>query len=273
MIVKDRLFLLEQSDSFFRSAQTLPDSHGACRIIISLGEFLRFSASGRETELHCRQFQIIPPDEACTITQPVPQRANFLYLSLEPGFWDICAFRGPHTLYAAAKLPAAESCLEDRELENILALASKITSEYQMESQSYYAFRYSWISEILMDIYKNISPACPGPEENSVIPEIIRFLENSFTQKISIDMLSAKFFVSKYHLMRQFKKETGCTIHHFILNKRINHACSLMLRQVPPSEACYLSGFTDYSLFFKSFTKITGFSPSQYPSGLHSQTG
>ena len=67
MIVKDRLFLLEQSDSFFRSAQTLPDSHGACRIIICLGEFLRLSASGRETELHCRQFQIIPPDEACTI--------------------------------------------------------------------------------------------------------------------------------------------------------------------------------------------------------------
>lgn len=226
MIIRDHLFLLELSDTFSTSAK-----QDTCHIILNLSS----STAGQK----------------------------FLYLSLEPGFWEVCPIFAPKTIEVSTESGSAP-CLSDKNAQKILNLFSKISAEYQANSQAYSVFRYSWIAELLLNLINVPEESVPAPSHTSVIPEIIHFLEANYTQKISIDMLAEKFYISKYHLMRQFKKETGSTIHNFILNKRIAQACNLIKRQITPSEACYLSGFTDYSLFFKSFTKITGLSPSQY---------
>ena len=85
-------------------------------------------------------------------------------------------------------------------------------------------------------------------------------------ENISVNDLSLTFYISKYHLMREFKKVTGCTIHTFLLNQRISHAQQMIAKGIQAGTASTLVGFSDYSLFYRSFLKLTGTSPKEYSS-------
>ena len=56
---------------------------------------------------------------------------------------------------------------------------------------------------------------------NKKIIDIIQFVNENLSEDLSIDMLSERFYMSKYHMMRQFKDETGYSIHQYISEKRI----------------------------------------------------
>ena len=59
----------------------------------------------------------------------------------------------------------------------------------------------------------------PGPvlPKNKRIQEIMRYLDEHLTEDISIDHLAEKFYLSRYHMMRRFKEETGTTIQDAII--------------------------------------------------------
>lgn len=56
------------------------------------------------------------------------------------------------------------------------------------------------------------------------IEAILRYLSEHLTEPVSIDDLAARFFVSKYHMMRQFRAQTGYTIHGYLTGKRLMFA-------------------------------------------------
>ena len=47
------------------------------------------------------------------------------------------------------------------------------------------------------------------------------YLDEHFTEKISLDDLSDRFFINKYYLTRIFKETYGVTISHYVLFRRI----------------------------------------------------
>jgi len=73
---------------------------------------------------------------------------------------------------------------------------------------------------------------------------------------LSIESLAAKFYMSKYHLMHKFKKQTGFTLHSYILQKRLIKADTLIRSGTPVSQACEQSGFNDYSSFVRAYKKM-----------------
>ena len=98
------------------------------------------------------------------------------------------------------------------------------------------------------------------------IGRIISYISENYMENISVNELSLTFYISKYHLMREFKKVTGCTIHTFLLNQRISHAQQMIAKGIQAGTASTLVGFSDYSLFYRSFLKLTGTSPKEYSS-------
>ena len=46
------------------------------------------------------------------------------------------------------------------------------------------------------------------PRDGKIL-DILRYLETNLAEDISIDDLAAQFFISKYHMMRRFREETG----------------------------------------------------------------
>lgn len=244
---------------------SLHDSPG---IFINLGSILSLSWKEGTLKLRKNQFVILPSGGDCSLV--LFPEALYLYAVLDHQTTGIL----PVPLQAVPEICFGEVLsLGTEEAASVLTLSRKLLCGYQEKDWGYYHFRSSWISEILMNVLKCAYSVSGQHQDSTLIHRIILYLNENFTEKTSIDMLAEKFYISKYHLMRQFKKETGYTIHGFILHKRIKYACHLIQAGTSPSEACYRSGFTDYSLFFKSFTKMTGFSPSHYIDMLHSQTG
>lgn len=97
--------------------------------------------------------------------------------------------------------------------------------------------------------------------ENDKILKIIEFINSNLASELTIDNLSQQFYISKYYMSRLFKATTGYTINQYISYKRIWLADELISRGMSATEACHSVGYNDYSNFYKTFTKIMGYSP------------
>lgn len=85
-------------------------------------------------------------------------------------------------------------------------------------------------------------------------------------QDLSIEVLAADIFVSKYYLIRKFKSSIGMTPHQFCIQSRIRKSQGLLDEEKTISRIAAEMGFYDQSHFDKAFQRIVGISPSEYVS-------
>lgn len=90
---------------------------------------------------------------------------------------------------------------------------------------------------------------------DSHVEQLVAYINQNLEKDLSIDALAARFFFSKYHMMRKFKEETGCTIHSYVTSKRLLLARSLIARGTPVMKAALQSGFRDYTTFSRAYKK------------------
>ena len=98
---------------------------------------------------------------------------------------------------------------------------------------------------------------------DSQIEELLRYINHNLTEDLSIETLARKYYLSKYHMMRKFKEETGYTIHNYIISKRLLLARTKISEGTPILKAAQLSGFSDYTTFSRAYKKQFGIAPSQ----------
>jgi len=117
------------------------------------------------------------------------------------------------------------------------------------------------MAEVLMPSKKEL----PGSSSSDMISEMIRYINNHLTQEICLDSLSARFFISKHHLNKVFRKATGTTVMDYLLHKRIAAAQQLLINGVSAQDACLQAGFHDYSAFYRAYRRQYGTTPSEKP--------
>lgn len=94
---------------------------------------------------------------------------------------------------------------------------------------------------------------------------ITNYLDEHYTESISLDFLAEHFYISKYYLSREFKKEHGTTIIQYLLAKKITHAKELLRYSNSSIEdIAVLCGIDDASYFNKVFKKLEGCTASEY---------
>jgi AraC-like DNA-binding protein len=103
-----------------------------------------------------------------------------------------------------------------------------------------------------------------GITYNDKINKIIHYINENLNGDVSLQTLSSKFYLSKYHLLREFKRNTGYTVHRYIQQKRLIMARELLKDNKQITEVCIQCGFGDYSNFIRSFRKEFGISPKKY---------
>ena len=99
---------------------------------------------------------------------------------------------------------------------------------------------------------------------NHQVDEILAYINQNLSQPITMQTLTEHFFMSSSYLCRIFKKATGTTVGKYITARRITIARALLSEGCSVTQAYERSGFTDYSSFFKTFTRIVGISPKKY---------
>ena len=100
---------------------------------------------------------------------------------------------------------------------------------------------------------------------NETVVEIIQYIDQNITKKISIEELANRFHFNKDYIMRLFKKEIHMTITNYINKKRIY----LSLNSLQNTENSILkialeNGFLSQEYYSETFSKILKVSPATY---------
>lgn len=94
---------------------------------------------------------------------------------------------------------------------------------------------------------------------------IKQYIDQNFSQKLSIDMLSSHFFCSRATLMNTFKRKYQKTINNYITEVRIAHALTLLSHSTMPIfEVAIECGYQDQNYFSKAFQKAKSCTPTAY---------
>jgi len=126
----------------------------------------------------------------------------------------------------------------------------------------------SGIKEILE--YLAVRYTCKNLDENALHVERVKLQkavsyihQNANNCEINLDKIASHIGFSKYHLLREFKKEFGLTPYHYIQNIKINNARMMLNTEVPLSQIALECGFFDQSHLIKTYKKFFGHTPSK----------
>ena len=97
------------------------------------------------------------------------------------------------------------------------------------------------------------------------LQQVHTYLTENYAEKISLEDLAERFFISKFHLSREYKKIYGTTIGNELTYQRISHAKS-MLRFSDDSvdTIAQKCGFQESGYFIKVFKKAENMTPLEY---------
>lgn len=139
------------------------------------------------------------------------------------------------------------------------------------------AQRYGWKAErmLLFQLFLlAVNRICMGEGQkeelrpkavyHQKIIDVMTYLNKHIFEEVSIDALADVVYMSKYHMMRQFKKETGYTIHKYVTEKRIAAAKEMLSSGMPAARVSEACGFLDYSTFLRAFRSSTQMTPTAF---------
>ncbi len=98
---------------------------------------------------------------------------------------------------------------------------------------------------------------------NSVLSEAIAYINDHLLTIKSISEIADRLFVSESYLFQLFKKEIHQTPKKYITDKRLLLAQSMIRGGERPSDASAKCGFSDYSVFYRSYRLFFGKTPSE----------
>ena len=126
------------------------------------------------------------------------------------------------------------------------------------------AMRDTLMMQILIQIGR-MAPAAPESREQAdpKIRQVLSFINEHLTEELTVEQLSERVYLSRYHFMRLFKAQTGSTVHAYVRQKRLLSAARLIREGVPAAKAAADSGFGDYSAFHRAFKECFGIAPGE----------
>lgn len=149
-------------------------------------------------------------------------------------------------------------------LKNMKEQKSEIKTDKILEEYSQILTILSIASKITSENSKTLKLTTT---ENSMY-KILYYINQHFTEQISIKELSNIFNMSESSLSHEFRKYSNKSIYDYILYKRIIKAKELLITDTPLTQIALDCGFNDYSNFLRIFKKFSNCSPKEYKNKL-----
>jgi AraC-like DNA-binding protein len=106
-------------------------------------------------------------------------------------------------------------------------------------------------------------------KKNTVAQAIITYLQQHYTEPVTLEDLAREVSFSGSECCRLFKKVTGETIFAYLQTYRLTQSVDLLCHSdLPVSQIAYEAGFCSTSYFIKTFKGRFGITPKQYLKNL-----
>ena len=258
----------------------LKDSHGGgmqlhyhdfYKMIVFYGGNVRYMIEGKSYVLEpgdivlVNRFDIHRP----TIDSAVPYERTVLYISAD--CLENCRAPGYDSLFCFSQAAEKKSYvlrvedLGDTEAGRLLDRMKAGGDGYGWKREETLLFELFLLSvnRLCME-HKETRDIRPGAVYNPKVIDLLAYLREHLFEEISIDALAETFYISKYHMMRLFKSETGYTIHRYMTEKRIAAAKEKLLDGLPAAKVSEECGFQDYSTFLRAFQSCVHMTPTAF---------
>jgi AraC-like DNA-binding protein len=106
--------------------------------------------------------------------------------------------------------------------------------------------------------------------ESRKMAEVRDYLDAHFREDVSIDALATLVGLSRFHLMRAFRKEFGIPPHAYASQRRLIEAKKMLAAGHSPTVAAAEAGLYDQSHLNRLFKRAYGVTPGTY-AGLSPQ--
>ena len=98
-----------------------------------------------------------------------------------------------------------------------------------------------------------------------LIHDIIKFIDASYMNEITLQTIVDKFFINRYYVCHLFKMTTGSSIIEYIQCRRVIEAQKMLLNSdISINDACFECGFNNLQHFFRVFKQVSNCTPGQY---------
>lgn len=150
------------------------------------------------------------------------------------------------------------------QLEQLLQESESEEAYSEICSLSYLAQVLTLLNRLAMKVkQEGVKPA-----QDSVVYYVLTYINEHYSEDLSLDYLANKFFTSKYHLSREFGRLVGTSVHRYIVQKRLVMAKQMMSNGIPSTEVYQHCGFGDYSNFYRAFKAEYQITPKEFTTRL-----
>lgn len=157
--------------------------------------------------------------------------------------------------------------------QRLFRLCASMEAENAVRRQGRYFMLKSYLIQMLLLVIREQCEPMERPQGHAfesagkkyVAEQVISYIEDHYSEKISLDQIAENMYLSPFYISRIFKGETGSTPIRHLINLRLEKAKELLEEGYQGSiqEVAALVGYDDAYHFSKLFKKRYGISPSQ----------
>lgn len=157
----------------------------------------------------------------------------------------------------------------EHNVKNLLQLNSAKRIGYELLSQSHLLIIWKYLYDHIsaMDVSETVSTSKTVQDEQRV-KQAILYIQEHFTEPVSLDDIAGSILVSKSECCRCFKRAMNMTPFEYLMKYRIMESTKRMRRKNHEtiSEIAGAVGFNNTSYYNKIFKKYMGCTPTEYRS-------
>ena len=119
----------------------------------------------------------------------------------------------------------------------------------------------------ILSCLRNVCVEQESAQQNVIIDKIIEYVNENYLKDISLSSMCDSMGYNVQYISRVFKTQVGMNFSTFVINKRIQKACSLLLSSdMTIQQVANEVGYSNMGFFYNSFKKIMGETPAEFRS-------
>lgn len=146
-------------------------------------------------------------------------------------------------------------------------LLEQLIAEYQSDDVYHEVASMTYLAQVLIQLNRLALKAYESnltAATDSSVYNVLGYINDHYSEDLTLDHLANRFFISKYHLSREFQRLVGTSVHRYIVQKRLVMAKQMLSQGMPSSEVYQHCGFGDYSNFYRAFKAEYEISPKDF---------
>lgn len=242
--------------------------HDFYKVLIFLNGNVSYNIEGKYFDLQPEDVVLVPSGE---IHRPVihsnaPYERIIAYLSRD--FFETYRSDDFDLFYCFQEASSASSNLirvEETARPHFTALHKELANscqEHGFASSLYQRVKFvEYLILLNRSLLSHDTSCVLASDYNQTVLNIMNYINEHITEDLDINWIAEHFYLTRFYIMHLFKSETGITIGKYITEKRLFMARKLIQNGASVTDACYQSGFRNYSAFYRAFKNKYHYSP------------